>query len=143
MPSPRTHLAIDAELCGTPVEVGGGRSHVRLTTTERMAADEHGLVHGGFAFGLADYAAMLAVNHPHVVLAAAEVRFLLPVRVGETLDARAEIEGPESGGPAADVGPAGDEKPWVGVSVERDGQAVLTGRFRCYVPAAHVLAGGR
>jgi acyl-coenzyme A thioesterase PaaI-like protein len=44
-----------------------------------MAADQRGLVHGGFTFGLADYAAMVAVNDPNVVLGAAEVRFLAPV----------------------------------------------------------------
>ncbi len=57
-----------------------------------MAADERGLVHGGFVFGLADYAAMLAVNHPNVVLASAEVRFLKPVVVGERLVAEAWVE---------------------------------------------------
>lgn len=136
----RTHRAIDPDLCGTPVEVGEGRSRVRLTTTPPMAADEHGLVHGGFVFGLADHAAMLAVNHANVVLAAAEVRFLLPVRVGETVEARAELEAPEGSPPnPVGVGPGGDEKPWVRVEVERDGQVVLTGRFRCYVPGRHVL----
>lgn len=139
----KTHLAIDPELCGKPVELRAGRAVVELTTSSPMAADEHGLVHGGFVFGLADHAAMLAVNLPNVVLAAAEVRFLLPVRVGETLVARAELEGPEDTGPVTDVGPAGDEKPWVRVTVERDGQAVLTGRFRCYVPTHHVLAPAR
>lgn len=32
-----------------------------------MAADEYRLVHGGFIFGLADYAVMLAINEPTVV----------------------------------------------------------------------------
>jgi acyl-coenzyme A thioesterase PaaI-like protein len=48
-----------------------------------MVVDAHGLVHGGFVFGLADYAAMLAVNDPNVVLGAAEARFLKPVRRGD------------------------------------------------------------
>jgi acyl-coenzyme A thioesterase PaaI-like protein len=48
-----------------------------------MAVDDRGLVHGGFVFGLADHAAMLAVNDPNVVLGAASTRFLKPVRVGE------------------------------------------------------------
>jgi len=124
-----THRWIDRELCGEPLEVGGGRSRVALTTLPRMAADEHGLVHGGFAFGLADYAAMLAVDHPNVVLAAAEVKFLRPVRAGERLEAAAEVEGA-----------GGDDRPWVTVTVRRGDEPVLTGRFRCYVPAHHVLA---
>ena len=37
----------------------------------------------------ADYAAMLAVNDPFVVLGAAQTRFLAPVAVGERVIARA------------------------------------------------------
>lgn len=134
----RTHLEIDTELCGTPLEVGDGFSLVELTPGPRTASDEHGLVHGGFTFGLADYAAMLAVNHPNVVLAAAEVKFLRPVRTGERLLAEARLEGQGTG----DAGPAGDDKPWVTVTVTRDGEPVFSGRFRCYVPLRHVLADG-
>ena len=57
-----------------------------------MAADKSGLVHGGFVFGLGDYAAMLAVNHPNVVLGSADVKFLSPVQVGDTLEARASVQ---------------------------------------------------
>ena len=148
----RTHRTIDRALCGEPQEVGGGRARVVLDTEPRMAADEWGLVHGGFAFGLADHAAMLAVNHPNVVLAAAEVKFLRPVRVGERLVAEAELEASISNtaagaGPntAAGAGPhpapGGDARPWVAVTVRRGGEPVMSGRFRCYVPERHVLAG--
>ena len=40
------------------------RAVAALTTDPEMAADDRGLVHGSFTFGLADYAAMLAVNDP-------------------------------------------------------------------------------
>src|SRR5579883_2053010 len=73
---PRTHLAIDARLVGHPVHLADGTALVRLETTKDMAADDRSLVHGGFVFGLADYAAMLAVNEPTVVLAAAHLTFL-------------------------------------------------------------------
>ena len=56
-----------------------------------MAADSTGLTHGGFTFGLADYAAMLAVNHPFVVLGSAQVKFTAPVRTGETMRAEAKV----------------------------------------------------
>jgi acyl-coenzyme A thioesterase PaaI-like protein len=72
-----------------PTICGNGNSQVELVTTAQMAADEQGLVHGGFIFGAADYAAMIAVNHPHVVLGASDVKFLKPVRVGETVMASA------------------------------------------------------
>ncbi len=88
-PERRTHERLDPEWCGRPLQWGEGRGRAVLDTTEAMAADAAGLVHGGFVFGLADHAAMLAVNHPFVVLAAADVRFLAPVRVGECVEATA------------------------------------------------------
>lgn len=85
----RTHLNISAALVGEPVTLMEGAASARLVTRAEMAADARGLVHGGFVFGLADYAAMLAVNDPHVVLGAAEMRFTKPVRVGDTVLATA------------------------------------------------------
>lgn len=125
-----THRAIDADLCGRPLELAPGFSRVELVPSQRMAVDETGLVHGGFPFGLADYAAMLAVNDPLVVLASAEVRFLRPVRVGERLVAEARMDDGNAPDPT---------KPQVEVVVERDGVPVFTGAFRCYVPDQHVL----
>jgi len=86
-----THLAIDPDLVGVPVAISPGKAVVKLVTRSVMAADAIGLVHGGFTFGLADYAAMLAVNDPNVVLGAAEVKLLAPVRVGDELVASAEV----------------------------------------------------
>ena len=48
-----THKKIDQELCGRPLLVKEGFSRVELQTNKRMAADETGLIHGGFIFGLA------------------------------------------------------------------------------------------
>ena len=80
-----THPRIDRGLCGEPIALGEGTATVRLVTTAAMAADERGLVHGGFVFGAADYAAMLAVNDPHVVLGSADVKFTAPMTVGEVV----------------------------------------------------------
>ncbi|HWM93063.1 MAG TPA: PaaI family thioesterase [Thermoanaerobaculia bacterium] len=124
---PNTHPSINRRLCGEPLELGEGTARVAFTGLPEMAADERGLIHGGFVFGLADYAAMLAVNHPHVVLAGAEVRFLKPVAVGERLVAEARID--ESEG----------RKSRVRVEVLRDGEAVMTGDFRCVTLAHHVF----
>jgi uncharacterized protein (TIGR00369 family) len=122
-----THRHIDQALCGKPVFVEAGNSQVELVTTPRMAADDQGLVHGGFIFGAADYAAMIAVNHPHVVLGASDVKFLKPVRVGETVTARAKVR--EVTG----------KKYWVSVSVAKDGDEVFQGMFTCFVLDRHVL----
>jgi uncharacterized protein (TIGR00369 family) len=130
---PRTHLAIDPRLVGIPVEIAEGTARVELVTLPEMAADGRGLVHGGFVFGLADYAAMLAVNHPNVVLGSSEVRFLKPVVVGERLAAAAVVE--------ETVG----KKIRVRVTVRRgvgEGDEVLAGAFVCFTPERHVLGEG-
>ncbi len=123
----KTHRDINQQLCGTPLDVGEGRSRVQLKTTSDMTADASGLVHGGFIFSLADYAAMIAVNHPNVVLGAADVKFLKPVRVGETVLAVATVEEVQG------------KKQWVAVSVESDNGTCFQGMLTCFVLDRHVL----
>jgi acyl-coenzyme A thioesterase PaaI-like protein len=122
-----THHLIDQTLCGKVLSVENGNSLVQLLTTPQMVADRQGLVHGGFIFGAADYAAMIAVNHPHVVLGASDVKFLKPVRVGETVMAKAQVK--EIKG----------KKYWVSVSVTHHDQEVFQGMFTCFVLDKHVL----
>lgn len=127
MTEPATHLQIDRRLCGTPTLVDEGRSEVRLPTTPEMAVDSHGLVHGGFVFGLADHAAMLAVNDPNVVLGSAETRFTAPARVGDELMARARVLESEGRGRM------------VSVTVTAGDVEVLSGTMVCFVLDRHVL----
>ncbi len=122
-----THNRIDQSLCGRPVELEAEQSRVELVTQENMAVDDKGLVHGGFIFGLADHAAMIAVNHPNVVLGAAEVRFLKPVKAGQKVVAVARIQ--EKSG----------KKCMVKVDVSRLGESVFEGIFTCFILDSHVL----
>ncbi|MGD9969092.1 MAG: PaaI family thioesterase [Sulfuricurvum sp.] len=80
-----THLKINSLYSGDIVKLDKGYAKVSLDTVDTMRADEVGLVHGGFMFSAADYAAMVAVNEPNVVLAACNCLFLAPVRVGDTV----------------------------------------------------------
>ena len=75
-----THERINQDLCGEVILMERGYVEVRLTTTPEMVADNIGLIHGGFIFSAADYAAMLAVNEPNVVLVASDCQFLSPVK---------------------------------------------------------------
>jgi len=79
----RTHLRIDQGLCGTLIELKPGYAKVKLDATREMIVDDLGLVHGGFTFAAADFAAMAAVNEPNVVLVSSNCRFLSPVKVGD------------------------------------------------------------
>ena len=122
-----THRSISRALCGTPAEVDDGRAAVRLEATEAMAVDERGLIHGGFVFGAADYAAMLAVNEPHVVLGAADCRFLAPVKVGDILVAEARVT------------EAQDTKRLVTVTARVDDREVFKGSMVTFALDRHVL----
>jgi uncharacterized protein (TIGR00369 family) len=124
---PNTHLKINADLCGRVVEITDKGSKVTLTVTPNMAVDAKGLIHGGFVFGLADYAAMVAVNHPNVVLGAANVKFLKPVKVGDTLIATATKT------------EATRKKQIILVEVVREAISVFSGDFTCFVLEKHVL----
>jgi acyl-coenzyme A thioesterase PaaI-like protein len=124
----KTHRMADAELLGTPVSVEDGeRAIVNLKATDRMAVDDYGLVHGGFTFGLADYATMLSVNDPFVVLGSSNVRFTAPVKVGDLMVAEAIVIGSE--GRRRDVS----------VEVKVGETTVLCGQMQCYVLQSHVI----
>jgi len=123
----RTHLSIDRDLVGAVEELGAGTCRVSLVCRQEMAADQRGLVHGGFTFGLADYAAMVAVNDPNVVLGGAEVRFVAPVRVGQRVVAEARVV-EEKG-----------KKRVVSVAARADGTTVLEGTLTAFVLDRHVL----
>jgi acyl-coenzyme A thioesterase PaaI-like protein len=124
---PNTHLAISQRLCGEPVSLSEGEASARFVAVEEMAADARGLVHGGFVFGLADYAAMLAVNDPFVVLGSAEMRFTAPVSVGDEVLASAKVI--ETKG----------KKRVIEVSAKVGEREVLAGTLTAFVLDAHVL----
>ncbi|PKN58963.1 MAG: thioesterase [Deltaproteobacteria bacterium HGW-Deltaproteobacteria-14] len=126
-PAQRTHFGVDAALVGAVERVADGEATAALVATTEMAADERGLVHGGFTFGLADYAAMVAVNDPHVVLGASSCRFLAPVRVGERMVATARV--------TAEKG----RRRVVAVSVSVGDMVVLDGELTTFVLDGHVL----
>jgi len=123
----KTHLKIDNGLCGRVTSLEEGRATVELQTVSAMAADEQGLVHGGFIFGAADYAAMAAVNEPTVVLASSSCKFLAPSRAGEVIVFNANVTQSEGKKHKVEVtGTAGET-------------AVFKGEFACVVTAKHVL----
>lgn len=125
----KTHKLANPSLLGKPIKIiEGFEAVVELQASDEMKVDEHGLVHGGFAFGLADYAAMLAVNHPYVVLGESHARFLAPVRVGELMKANARVSKTEG------------RKIVVSVDVYANDKCVLKADMICFKLERHVLS---
>ena len=123
-----THLNIDTSLCGKVVKLDLGYSEVLLHTTQHMSADSQGLVHGGFIFAAADYAAMSAVNDPYVVLGASSSKFVAPVKVGEAVLCQASVVNVKG------------KKRLVEVKAFVDGKLVFEGEFTTFVLDKHVLS---
>ncbi len=88
----KTHLLTSKVLIGKVKRIKTGEyAEVKLDVNDTMVVDDRGLIHGGFTFSLADYAVMLSVNHPFVVLKSSIVNFLKPVMLGDTLVAKANV----------------------------------------------------
>ena len=124
-----THLKINTKLCGEVLELAKGYAKVQLKTDAEMAADEEGLIHGGFIFGAADFAAMCAVNEPNVVLTGSTSRFIAPSAVGDIIEFEANLV--EHDGPKGVVEVVG----------HCNGRDVFTASFKTYITKEHVLKG--
>jgi acyl-CoA thioesterase len=86
-----THESINRDLCGEILKLERGYVELRLTTISEMVVDDQGLVHGGFIFSAADYAAMAAVNERNVVLVGTDCQFLSPVKFGDEVNFVARV----------------------------------------------------
>jgi acyl-coenzyme A thioesterase PaaI-like protein len=122
-----THLNINTSLCGKVTKLQENYAEVLLHTTQQMAADTQGLVHGGFIFGAADYAAMSAVNDPYVVLGASSSKFIAPVKAGDTVLCKASVVNSQG------------KKAEVEVEALVNEKLVFTGHFTTFVLPSHVL----
>lgn len=132
---PNTHLAIDPKLCGEVIGLAPNQAEVELQTHASMAADERGLVHGGFLFGAADYAAMLAVNHPNVVLGSARVQFTAPTRAGERVRFVAVVTSEKGRKREVEV----EGRPVTSGESSGHAEPCFLGSFTCVVLDRHVL----
>lgn len=123
-----THTTINLDLVGRVLEIETDHfARISLVTNNEMVVDNKGLIHGGFTFGLADYAAMTAVNHPNVVLTDAQVHFVRPVKLGDILLALGRVE--EKDG----------KRRKVQVEIRVADKVVFQGKFNCIITEKHVL----
>ena len=90
----KTHVKVKSTLVGNLTELNKNTSKVVLQTTNEMSVDEFGLIHSGFIFGSAEYAAVAAVNEANVVIIGCRSKFYAPAKVGDliTFDAKGRFE---------------------------------------------------
>lgn len=123
----KSHLRINQSLCGELIVIERGYVEIRLTTTADMVADDMGLIHGGFIFSAADFAAMAAVNERNVVLVASDCQFLSPVRFHDEVNFVARVR--HQDGKKRDVHVTGHV-----LDIK-----VFEGEFRTIITERHVL----
>lgn len=123
----KTHERINRDLCGEIEKLDVGYVKLKLVTTHEMIADSLNLIHGGFIFSAADYAAMAAVNEKNVVLVASECQFLSPVKFGDIVEFTAKVRHKEG------------RKRNVNVTGHVLDIKVFEGEFKTVVTERHVL----
>ena len=85
-----THTKVKTTLIGNLVELSKNASKVILQTTQDMSVDDFGLIHNGFIFGSAEYAAVAAINEPNVVVIGCRSKFFAPARIGDLVSFEAK-----------------------------------------------------
>lgn len=87
-----THKRINKSYSGDVIALNKNYSKISFLTTVEMSVDELGLIHSGFVFASADYAAIMAVNEEHTVSIGSKVHFLAPVKMGEVIEFEARVK---------------------------------------------------
>lgn len=87
-----THKRIKNTLSGNVIELEKGYAKVNLQTTPEMTIDELGLIHSGFIFSAADFAAAAAVNESNLVIIGSRTSFLAPAKINDLIEFEAKAK---------------------------------------------------
>ena len=82
----KTSPNIKTSLSGTVTELGSNQAKTNFFASEEMASDAEGLIHSGFVFSAASYAAMAAVNETFSVVIGAKIHFFAPTKLNEAIE---------------------------------------------------------
>lgn len=85
-----THAKIKGALVGNLTELKKGFSKVIFHTTQEMTVDDFGLIHNGFIFGSAEYAAVASINEENVVVIGCRSKFFAPAKLGDVIEFEAK-----------------------------------------------------
>ena len=82
--------SMPSNIVGELVELYRNKAVVRFRPNERMIMDESKMIHAGFVFNAASFAAMAAINKKYSVLIASDVKFLAPIELGHEITFKAQ-----------------------------------------------------
>lgn len=76
---------LKSDLCGIIIQSDKEELITRFQPSKQMISDENDIVHSGFIFNAASYAAMCLVNQPYSLIIKSEVQFLAPLEFGQEM----------------------------------------------------------
>ncbi len=82
----KTHKKVRSTLSGNIIHMEKGHAKTTLQTTKEMSVDDLGLIHSGFIFGAAEYAAVVSINEENLVIIGAKSKFLAPAKNGDLIE---------------------------------------------------------
>ncbi len=88
----KTHKRVNSAFSGSITALEENHSKVNLLTTKDMTTDELGLVHSGFIFSAASYAAAVSINQENTIIIGSKVSFLAPAKVGDNIEFEAKVK---------------------------------------------------
>lgn len=73
------------DLCGIIIQASKEEVVTKFQATKQMISDENDIIHSGFIFNAASYAAMCLVNQTYSLIIKSEVQFLAPLEFGQEM----------------------------------------------------------
>lgn len=111
----KTHTLLNDKFSGKVDKLKEGFAEIHLDIISEMFADEQGLIHNGFMFSAASFAATSAINEKYGFVIGAVVNFLSPVRQDDRVIFKAKSRQKLGRKRVVDViGRVGDIKVFVG-----------------------------
>lgn len=83
-------MEMPQNVVGEITELYRNKAIIRFVPTEKMIMDESKMIHAGFVFNSASYAAMVALNRKYSVIIASDVKFFAPIELGHEVIFKAE-----------------------------------------------------
>ncbi|MDO7252434.1 PaaI family thioesterase [Helicobacter cappadocius] len=75
---------IDTSLCGELTSLSKNSAQSVFIPKESMISDEN-MIHNGFVFNAASYAALCAINRKNSIIIGSEVKFFAPIELGHEI----------------------------------------------------------
>lgn len=73
---------INTDFCGELIRIAENNAEVVFTASSAMLSDNERMIHPGFVFNSASYAALCAINKKNAIIISSEVKFLAPIELG-------------------------------------------------------------